>query len=317
MRLIFLFLDGVGLAPASEHNPLSTCAMPRLRQLFGGGLTIETATVVQERKLLLPIDARLGVKGEGQSGTGQFSIYTSENGARLFGRHHGPHLPSTLKTALAEKNIFSVLRQTGQTFYYANAYPKRYIEMCLKVRGEGKIRSSVLFEAAAMEHLEFNSAEAVKKGEAISGDLISRWWRMNTEDGDIDVPEILPEVAADNLLRLSTQYDAVFYEFFLTDLAGHRRISTPTCEILARLDAFIGRLSDVLLTDTAFADTLLVSTSDHGNLEDDLSTHHTANPVPLLAVGKNAGALQSVNSIDGVMQTVVSLFDKPPENPNA
>ena len=41
MSLLFVFLDGVGLAPASPDNPLASAPTPALRGLLGGPLTIE------------------------------------------------------------------------------------------------------------------------------------------------------------------------------------------------------------------------------------------------------------------------------------
>jgi len=40
MSLIFIFLDGVGLAPAGPDNPLASADTPSLRALLGGPLTI-------------------------------------------------------------------------------------------------------------------------------------------------------------------------------------------------------------------------------------------------------------------------------------
>jgi 2,3-bisphosphoglycerate-independent phosphoglycerate mutase len=300
MKLIFMFIDGVGLAPKSASNPLSQAAMPEFEKHFGGKLTAEAAHVVQSGKVFLPIDAQLGMAGDGQSGTGQFAIYTSLNGAERFGRHYGPHLPSTLKEPLAQENIFRKLSARGKTVYYANAYPPRLIEWYKDVRQHGKIRSSVLFEAAMMENVAVQSVDETKRGEAISGDITNRWWGVNLEEGDPSVPLISPEEAARNLLALSQTHDAVFYEFFLTDLAGHGRIKTSVAEILSRLDGFWGTLWDNLPSDTLF-----VMTSDHGNLEDATQSGHTTNPVPLVAIGHNAESLRGVTDISGVMKTIL------------
>jgi len=43
MSLIFIFFDGVGLAPAGPDNPLASADTPSLRALLGGPLTIEQA----------------------------------------------------------------------------------------------------------------------------------------------------------------------------------------------------------------------------------------------------------------------------------
>ncbi|MFQ3607834.1 MAG: hypothetical protein SNJ55_04295 [Chloroherpetonaceae bacterium] len=297
MKVIFIFLDGVGLAERSEHNPFFTTPMTRFKRAFGCELFLEDAPYITTNRLMLPIDAGLGIEGAGESGTGQFSIYTGVNGAKCFGRHYGPHIPSLLRPILAEENIFRKLKSLGKSCLYANAYPKRFIEWCLDLRTKGKIRSSVLFEAAALEGVEIRSSEALKAEKAISGDIIARWWRLNQQDGDPSVQEISATDAARNLLHLSREHDAIFYEFFLTDLAAHGKIQTSKSEIVSRLDEFLSVLIEELPERT-----MLVLTSDHGNFEDARTLRHTQNPVPLLAVGEGAPMFESVKALDEICE---------------
>lgn len=299
MNLIFIFLDGVGLAERSEHNPFFTTPMARLKRAFGCEFFLEDVPYISTNRLMLPIDAGLGVEGAGESGTGQFSIYTGVNGPKRFGRHYGPHIPSLLRPILAEENIFRKFKSLGKSCLYANAYPKRFIEWCLELRARGKIRSSVLFEAAVLEGVAIRSSEALKAEKAISGDIIARWWRLNQQDGDPEVQEISATRAARNLLRLSREHDAVFYEFFLTDLAAHGKIQTSASEIVSRLDEFLSVLIEELPERT-----MLVLTSDHGNFEDASTLRHTQNPVPLLAVGKGASKFETVKALDEISEAM-------------
>ncbi|MCS6988303.1 MAG: hypothetical protein NZM06_02185 [Chloroherpetonaceae bacterium] len=304
MSLIFIFLDGVGLAPRSPLNPFFATPMRRFKQVFGREFFLEDANVIEPNKLFLPIDACLGVEGAGESGTGQFSIYAGLNGAKLFGRHYGAHLPSVLRPILAEENIFRKLRSLGKSALYANAYPKRFIEWCCDQRAKGKVRSSVLFEAALLEGVSLRGAEELKRGKAISGDIIARWWRLNERDGDPSVQEISPTQAARHLLALSTEADATFYEFFLADLCAHGRIQTAASDIIERLDEFLATLvSELPLGAT------LVLTSDHGNFEDGGSRHHTRNPVPLLVAGQGASSFQCVSAIDEICKALLARFE--------
>ncbi len=302
MKVIFVFLDGVGLAERSEHNPFFTTPMTRFKETFGCELFLEDAPYINSDKLMLPIDAGLSVAGAGESGTGQFSIYTGINGAKCFGRHYGPHIPSLLRSILAEENIFRKLHALGKSCLYANAYPNRFIAWCSNQRTKGKIRSSVLFEAATLENIPIQSSEALKAGKAISGDIIARWWRLNETDGDPSVQEISATQAARHLLTLSQQHDVVFYEFFLTDLAAHGKIQTPSSEIVARLDEFLSVLIEELPERT-----MLILTSDHGNFEDTRTTRHTQNPVPLLAVGEGASAFSDVKAIDEICEVMLTI----------
>ena len=81
MRILFIFLDGVGLgADDPETNPLASVEMPNLQKLLGGNkLLAATAPFVGERATLLALDASLGVNGLPQSATGQAVLLTGIN----------------------------------------------------------------------------------------------------------------------------------------------------------------------------------------------------------------------------------------------
>ncbi|HLF57767.1 MAG TPA: metalloenzyme, partial [Thermoanaerobaculia bacterium] len=59
-RFLLLFVDGVGLAPASDKNPLASEPMPALAALLGGPLTSERAGA-GDGWTLAALDATLGV----------------------------------------------------------------------------------------------------------------------------------------------------------------------------------------------------------------------------------------------------------------
>src|SRR4051812_16077616 len=102
MSLIFIFLDGVGLAPAGPDNPIAGADTPALRALLGGPLTIEQARgwgTSAAQLLFKAIDATLGVDGLPQSGTGQTALLAGVNAAALHGRHQ-PHVPPVALRAL-------------------------------------------------------------------------------------------------------------------------------------------------------------------------------------------------------------------------
>ncbi len=104
MSLIFLFIDGVGLAPAGPDNPLTTAEMPVLQALLGGPLVASSAGT-RGLLLLKGIDATLGVPGLPQSGTGQTALLAGFNAAEMHGRHQ-PHFPPVaLRPLLAERSV--------------------------------------------------------------------------------------------------------------------------------------------------------------------------------------------------------------------
>ena len=116
-----------------------------------------------------------------------------------------------------------------------------------------------------------------------------------------ELPLVSPEEAGERLARLAAEYDLVLFESFLPDLAGHRRIEPEW--VLPRLDQFLG---SVLAHRPA--ETTLVVCSDHGNVEDASTKTHTANPVPLLAVGPAADSFCQAVDITDVAPAILSLF---------
>ena len=81
--------------------------------------------------------------------------------------------------------------------------------------------------------------------------------------------------------KLAEQSDLSVFEYWLTDVAGHHQDSKAAQSILETLDTVIGSLVHALDADQ----TLILITSDHGNLEDLSTRHHTQNDVPLLLIG--------------------------------
>jgi hypothetical protein len=139
MSVIFIFIDGVGLAPAGPDNPLASAPMPALRALLGGPLAIGMADPGIRRLemsnqspishlhspahvLFKPIDATLGVAGLPQSGTGHTALLAGVNAPALHG-HHQPHFPPVaLRPLLAERSIFRRAAERGRRATFANAF---------------------------------------------------------------------------------------------------------------------------------------------------------------------------------------------------
>src|SRR5438094_3390736 len=125
MSIIFIFIDGVGLAPAGPDNPLTEANTPALRALLGGPMTIERVRR-GDAFVLKAIDATLGVTGLPQSGTGQTALLAGINAAALHGRHQ-PHFPPVaLRPMLAERSIFRRVGDRGGRATFANAFGPGY-----------------------------------------------------------------------------------------------------------------------------------------------------------------------------------------------
>ncbi|MBC8161827.1 MAG: metalloenzyme [Roseiflexaceae bacterium] len=288
MALIFVFLDGVGLAPGGPDNPLSDAPTPHLHALLGGPLVLETAQTFYHREVdsivFKPIDATLGIVGLPQSGTGQTALLAGVNAAALHGRHQ-PHVPPVaLRQLLAEQNILRRVAQRGGRATFANAFTPAYWQ-ALAAR---RIRKSASVIAAEGAGLRFRDLEDLQRGAAVAWDVSGAAMRGRGEQ----ITLVSPTQAGTALARLAHDHDLVFYENFLPDLAGHGRAQQTTHEVFALLDSFLG----AVMAAQRPQDTLLLS-SDHGNIESIASPGHTRNPVPLLAVGAKAAAFDKLISI--------------------
>jgi 2,3-bisphosphoglycerate-independent phosphoglycerate mutase len=291
MSIIFLFLDGVGLAPAGPDNPLAQADTPALHALLGGPLTAERAHG-SGVLLLKGIDATLGVAGLPQSGTGQTALLAGVNAAVLHGRHQ-PHVPPVaLRPLLAQRSIFRRVTAGGGHATFANAFGPGYWE-ALAAR---HIRRSASVIAAQGAELRFRDMDDLRDGRALSWDITGAELRAREPAATI----VTSHQAGANLAGLAHDHDLVFYECFLPDLAGHARLPTDIGAVMTLIDGLIGGILNAMRS----ADTLLI-TSDHGNVESIAAPSHTRNPVPLLVVGPAAGAFARVESIVDVADAIV------------
>ena len=296
-RVLFVFLDGVGLGPAGPDNPLATLDLPAFARLGGGQRwTADAEAVRTPTHTFVPLDATLGVEGLPQSGTGQAALFTGENAARRHGRHFGPYPPTTVRPLVAERSVFARLVAAGHgpdALAFANAYPDRFFRFV-----EAKGRWTVTTLAAHSAGVRLRRAADLAAGRALAADLTGRTWQRLLDADHAPVPEV---EAARRLAALLDDHAFVLSEYFLTDKAGHSQDPARAASVLTSLDRFFGALLDRL-----GADDLLVVSSDHGNLEDLGTKSHTRNPVPLVAWGAGADAFAEATSLLDVTPAVVS-----------
>ena len=293
-RVLFVFVDGVGLAPEGPDNPLSGAATPELASLLGGALTADR--LQRGPGLLLDaLDACLGVEGLPQSGTGQASLFTGINAAAHVG-HHVPALPGArLRALIAEHSMLRRLARRGLSVTFANPYTPGY----LAALDSGALRSSATTAAVRAAEIPLRGLDELGRDEAVTWDVCRDLFARRAE---VEVPTIGPEVAGRQLGSLAAHHDFTLFETFLTDLAGHHRWGITAADALARLDGLLAGVLAVRPPELS-----LVMTSDHGNLENAASRSHTRNPVPLLVVGPLAGSLVGVQSIDRLAPRIEAL----------
>lgn len=277
MHLLFLFLDGVGLGVDDPAvNPLVKAAMPHLRTLLGGrSLTRSAAPFDGGRATLLPLDATLGVGGQPQSATGQAALLTGLNVPAAIGYHYGPKPNPEVSAFLTNGNLFSRLRRAGRRAALLNAYPPAYFEAV----GRGRRLYSAIPLAVVSAGITLKTAADLYAGQALSADFTAHGWRERLGFGD--APVLLPEQAGERLAHLAQEYDFSFLEYWLSDYAGHGQEMDTACALLETFDGVLKGLLDAWPDEQG----LVLLTSDHGNLEDLSTRHHTLNAVPGLLIG--------------------------------
>lgn len=293
--ILFLFVDGVGLAPASATNPLATLPTPALRSLLGGPLTTEQAQC-GERLLLRPIDATLGVPGKPQSATGQTALFTGKNGAALLGHHVTAFPGPQLKALIAEHSLFKRVTEAGRSATFANPYHAAYLDQVRR----GEVRASVTTWAMEAAGLRFRDETDLANGEAVTWDAVGDYFSTRS---NLPVEPVAAQEAGRRLARLANLHDLVVWETFLTDLAAHGRFGMRVEDAVERVDGLLGGCLAELDPSVT-----MVLTSDHGNLEDGKQPLHTTNPVPLLVVGPQAPLFANRESILDLTPTILQCL---------
>lgn len=300
-KLLFLFVDGVGLAPSGADNPLSSAPMPALAGRIGGPLV--TAATPPEGVLLRQLDATLGVDGLPQSATGQTSLLTGMNAAMELGFHQAAYPGGTLQRLLAEHSLFRRLVAGGVRCTFANPYGRDPYDGSQEATRGGRRaprRLSATTHAMMAAGLPFRRLRDLARDRAVTWDVCRDRWGRSGEGG---LPPIAAAAAGRHLATLAAEHDVTLFETFMTDLAGHGRWGWTAEEALTRLD---GLLAGILAAADARLTVLL--TSDHGNLESAASRLHTRNPVPLVVWGPEREAFAGARSLLDVAPSVLDLF---------
>jgi 2,3-bisphosphoglycerate-independent phosphoglycerate mutase len=189
------------------------------------------------------------------------------------------------------------LLDRGRSVCFVNAYPRQYHE-AIQSR---KLRYTVTTLSSVLSNLPLRGYEELKAGNALAADITGERWG---QFGYNHLPVLKPAEAGERFYSISRRYDFTLFEYFLTDHAGHGRNMDVAIEVLERLDGFIGGI----LRNFDHTDSVLLFTSDHGNIEDLSTKSHTRNPVPLLLVGRHHKRLgERISSLTRITPSVVDL----------
>jgi 2,3-bisphosphoglycerate-independent phosphoglycerate mutase len=277
MNFLFIFLDGVGLGPDDpNNNPFSRAQMPALQRLLGGEkLFAGVAPRESERASLHGLDASLGVAGVPQSATGQATLLTGINVPAEVGYHYGPKPNPAVAEFLRNGNLFNTLKKAGRQAALLNAYPPGYF----KAIDSGRRLYSAIPLAVSSAGIALKNAQDLASGRALSADFTSQGWRENL--GLTDATLLTPQTAGERLAKLAQEIDFAFFEYWLSDYAGHHQDMDQAIQLLETFDGVLQGVSE----NWDDAQGLVLITSDHGNMEDMSTRRHTQNAVPALLIG--------------------------------
>lgn len=279
MSFLFLFLDGVGLGSNNQNsNPFAGVQMPNLEIILGGRPLTEmlgSTPITTKRATFLPIDACLGISGRPQSASGQASILTGKNIPMLIGQHYGPKPSADIKVILEENNLFSELHRSGNSVSFLNAFPDEYF---LAIESGRRIPGAIAMAVLAAG-IPLKTVEDLHEGNAISADFTAKGWHKHLNYKN--TPILTPKQAGIRLSELSQNHDFTFFEYWLSDYAGHKRNMSSARDLLITFDQVLSGLLSTWNDDKG----LILITSDHGNLEDLSVRNHTRNSVPVILIG--------------------------------
>ncbi len=297
MAIIIIFVDGIGLGKEHPENPFRDLQKGAFRSMTGGQPFMESVEPIERENFVFkPIDARLGVEGLPQSGTGQATLFSGVNAAKVLDRHFGPFPHSKIRYLLTKESLFQKAQERGYRCYFMNAYPDIFFE---QAREKQRWTCTTLMARSA--GVSLNTERDLRAGRAITAEIVNRSWK---EKLNIDLPEIGPGEAADRLLRIAREKEVILFEYFLTDKAGHAQDMEWAGQILDVLDGFLTRLMNRLSP----RDSIVLS-SDHGNMEDLSRKTHTLNPVPLFVQGPAAQFFREARSITDVTSGILSALE--------
>ena len=299
-RVLMVFLDGVGIGGRDpRRNPFFSARLPALTGLTGGWLpSAGSPRSSRAGVTVVPVNATLGVAGLPQSGTGQTALFTGVNAPRLVGKHFGPYPYSSLVPVIARDNIFRRLARLGRKVFFANAFPARYFEYIASHPN----RMTVPAMSYLASGFFFNTAAELEEGRALSADITNERWPSM---GYPQLERLTPARAGRRLGKIASRHDFTLYEYFLTDHAGHTLSIAHASEALERLDGLLGGV----LEEIDPRSTLLLITSDHGNIEDMTVKGHTRNRVPLIAYGMHHREVTApVRDLTHITPSIVDLF---------
>jgi 2,3-bisphosphoglycerate-independent phosphoglycerate mutase len=300
-KLVLFFIDGLGLGPDDPAvNPMRSL----FEDILGGPyLTERREPFFFDRGVLIPTDAVMGVAGIPQSATGQTSLFTGINAQKHIGAHLSAYPNGELRKLIEEHSLMKTLAQRGYRTTAANLYSREFFISRRNNRRNLFPVSTLTIKASGAG---FRFPDDYQAGKAVFADITNELIRRRGYAIDL----IEPEQAAGRMINILRDYDFVFFEYFMTDLYGHKKDTASLTGCANVLGRFVSSLWEGIRREKA----ALLIVSDHGNAEDIRTGDHTTNPVPTLLLTENRADSElfagTVSDLTDVYHAVILALDQ-------
>ncbi len=298
-HILLLFVDGLGIGEPDEScNP---CCQPGLTY-FNHFLGQTFPHPLKDGGIALGLDAGLGLPGLPQSATGQTALLTGVNGAQAIGRHLNGFPNQALREILARSSILATIKRRGYDAAFLNTFRPPFFDYAPEdiLRFLSATTVSNLYAELPFFNLDDLAAERSVyqdlTGEALVADGFS-------------VPVFSVEKAGEIIGRRSRDFHFALFEYFQTDRAGHSRDLARARQELQKLELFLA----TVLTHVDLAHTLVLLTSDHGNIENVCVKGHTTNPAMTLLFG--CCARETAARLSSILDVAPAILHWLPERP--
>ena len=294
-HILFIFVDGLAIGVNDPQiNPC--CFSPHFFRHF---LDEKFPKQLDEHSFVLALDACLDTPGLPQSATGQTALFTGVNAAQLIQRHLNGFPNQTLRDVIREHSILKWFADRGYAAAFLNTFRPPFFDYdpydIIKFLSVTSVTN--LFAA-----LPFFGINDLINERSVYQDITGQSLR----DMNFDVPIHTPKKAGEIIGKQSQNYNFSLFEYFQTDKAGHAQDMQRARQVLATLEQFLMSVCQHVDLEK----TLIIVTSDHGNVEDLSFRGHTRHPVLTLVIGASAENLATkLFSILDIYPTITSFFE--------
>ncbi|MBN1481900.1 hypothetical protein EH223_06125 [candidate division KSB1 bacterium] len=294
-HILFVFIDGLGIGP--KDMAINPCCFSA--HYFCHFLEEFFPKPVDPHGYVVGLDAGLDTPGLPQSATGQTALLTGVNAAKLLNRHLNGFPNHKLRDVIQQHSILKWFVERGYNAAFLNTFRPPFFDY-----DPHDIINflSVTSVTNLVAGLPFFGLDDLRNEKSVYQDILGEALR----DLNFDVPQFSPEKAGEIIGQEAQNYHFALFEYFQTDRAGHSQDMQRARQLLDILERFLVSV----LQHTNLNNTLVLVTSDHGNIEDLSRKSHTRNPVMTLLFGAQAEYVATtIHSILDIYPGITSFFE--------